>query len=121
MYQRSFHLRVIVGISLLLLAPVLAQETGPASTTEITTEDCQDAFSLAGATLSCTAQTIEAQKESGSTFLNTCYVEANCNEAPGGQHNVYSWFRGGPDTVELLVNCTGTMKVWQGTRKSTCG
>ncbi len=121
MYPRSCHLRVIVGISLLLLVPVLAQETAPASSTAITTQDCTDAWQLAGANPGCDVSTLEAQAESGSTFLNTCYIETDCRQVPGGQVDVWSWFRGGPDSVEWLTTCDGILKVWQGTREATCG
>lgn len=87
------------------------QETGQPSNTAITTSDCEQAWAQSQASGSCTTTVLEAEKAPGSDIVNNCAVKANCASAPGGSHDTFSDFHGGPDGVEDLKNCSGTLKL----------
>lgn len=111
MTKLSFNLVAVGLVSSLCLFAVVAQELGEPSDTEITTQDCQDAWDNSSASSSCTIQQIEAEKAPGSSIVNNCSVKVNCALEPGEPHNNFSDFHGGPDSVDDLLNCSGNLKL----------
>lgn len=89
----------------------VAQELGTPSDTAITTTDCEQAWASAEASSSCTTTVLEAEAAPGSAIVNNCAVKANCAATPGGAHDSFSDFHGGPDDVDDLKNCSGTLKL----------
>ncbi len=115
-------MRLLTGIfaamtTAVLLAPgALAQETGPPSETAITTADCKSAWDDSDASASCTTTVIEAEPHvPGGAVVNNCAVKANCASTESGPHDTFSDYHGGPDGVESLLNCSGTLKTACGT------
>ena len=104
---------LLVGISVALPlglgGAVVAQETGPPSETEITTADCEQSWEASAASSSCTTIVLEAEPAPGSSIVNNCAVKANCASTEGGDHDSFSDYHGGPEGVETLLNCAGTL------------
>lgn len=108
--------RTILGAVTAVLLTAMAgtavlQETGQPSNTAITTSDCGQAWAQSQASGSCTTTVLEAEAAPGSDIVNNCAVKANCASVPGGSHDSFSDFHGGPDGVDDLKNCSGTLKL----------
>ena len=100
-----------VGFALsLAFGTAIAQEIGPPSATEITTDDCEQAWAKASASSSCTTTVLGAEPAPGSSNVNNCAVKANCASSEGGPHDTFSDYHGGPAGVETLLNCGGTLQ-----------
>lgn len=107
--------RTIFGAAAAVLLTAMAgtavlQELGQPSDTAITTSDCETAWAQSQASGSCTTTVLEAEAAPGSSIVNNCAVKANCASVPGGSHDTFSDYHGGPDGVEDLLNCSGTLK-----------
>ena len=106
----SYRLAVLATLSLLVSGTATAQLTGDPSPTAITDDDCVTAWGRAAASATCTTTVLNAEPDvPGSEVVNNCVVKANCASEPGGAHDTFSDYHGGPAGVETLVNCSGTL------------
>lgn len=95
-----------VGVVLLLASGAAgAQQIGAASTTPVTTADCETAWASASASASCSSTGISI---TGTAFPNNCVVKADCDTGQGENTNATD-YKGGPAGVENLVNCSGVL------------
>ena len=107
----STHTLGAIAIALLLVfGAAVAQEIGAPSATAVTTAECENAWARATAASSCTTTTLNAENVPPSTVVNICAVKANCASEPGGAHDTFSDYHGGPAGVETLLNCSGQLR-----------
>ena len=106
----SSTLRAIAIAMLLVSGVAVAQEIGAPSATPITTAECENAWARATAASSCTTTELAAENVPPSDVVNNCAVKANCASVPGGTHDTFSDYHGGPAGVETLLNCSGTLR-----------
>ena len=106
-----YALAAFAALSLLASGTAIAQLIGEPSPTAITDGDCVTAWGRAAASSSCTTTVLNAETHvPGGDVVNNCAVKANCASEPGGDHDTFSDYHGGPAGVETLVNCSGTLE-----------
>ena len=89
-------LATLALVSLLTIGGAVPQETGEPSDTVITTDDCTTAWAQAVASSSRTTTVLAAEPAPGSSIVNNCAVKADCATIPGGEHDNFSDYHGGP-------------------------
>ncbi len=105
-----YGLAAFAALSLLVSGTAMAQLTGDPSPTAITDDDCVTAWGKAAASATCTTTVLNAEPDvPSSDVVNNCVVKADCASEPGGAHDTFSDYHGGPAGVETLVNCNGTL------------
>lgn len=105
-----YGLVAFAALSLLMSGTAIAQLTGDPSPTAIADGDCVTAWGKAAASATCTTTVLNAEPDvPGGSVVNNCVVKANCASSPGGNHDTFSDYHGGPAGVETLVNCSGTL------------
>lgn len=105
-----YGLTAFPALSLLTSATATAQMIGEPSATAIAADHCVAAWARAAASVSCTTTVLNAESHPpGGDVINDCAVKANCASRPGGDHDSFSDYHGGPAGVQTLTNCNGAL------------